>query len=524
MISLVAIHVLTGGGMIYAFALGLQAFKQSKGQQGEYAHTLRLLGLSLCEPLVNSTIILLMVSVVSLLWHADAGAILSLPMAVLLLLPAVGLRFRISFYRKKCQQLLAWGIARWICSAIILAMLFFPSGMMLVMVVAGVGLLWFFIVWGRDELRGPLACATPGGHYTARGTWIPATSPHQPALAAAVQAARLAPAQPVVPVAAPSPPLLAPVPGLPDDDTTPPILCPVCHAATRLSDNGCFGCGLVFQSRVPSALLHLPDYEVLRPLGSGGMSSVYLARLRGTNDNLCVLKTLASVERITDLQWRAEAAQCLRQEAALLQQLDHPHICRVHNWVHGAQVDFLVLEYVPGLTLEQRLTRADGQGNLLPGAPLPLHEALAHAISVAGVLEYLADLPQPLIHHDIKPANLIVRPDDRRLVLVDFGGAALDTPATAQTPRQENYGTPGYAAPEQYTGLSTPASDIFGLGATLYHLLTNDDPGDHPLEFPQLATLSPTVAEVLRPALERDPAARPDAQHFRTALQHLQAW
>jgi hypothetical protein len=395
------------------------------------------------------------------------------------------------------------------------------SGAVVLLLLFGIPLLWGSAVWGRNQLRGPLStAANSAGYYTPAGVWVPPASQPKPApaSAASTQAARVAPAAPVVPVAAPPTISLAPLPDLPDDDDAPPILCPVCHSATRLNDSGCLECGLVFQSRVPPALHDHADYEVLRPLGSGGMSSVYLARVRGSSASLCVLKTIASVDTIADPQWRAEAAQCLRQEAALLQQLDHPHICRVLDWLHGAQVDVLVLEYVPGLTLEQRLTRADGQGGTLPGAPLPLAEALAHSISVAEVLEYLTSLPQPLIHHDIKPANLIVRPDDGRLVLVDFGGAALHTPATAQTPRQENYGTPGYAAPEQYKGLSTHASDIYGLGATLYHLLTDDDPGEHPMAFPQLATLPPAVADALRPALERDPAARPDASAFRQAL------
>jgi serine/threonine protein kinase len=136
------------------------------------------------------------------------------------------------------------------------------------------------------------------------------------------------------------------------------------------------------------------------------------------------------------------------------------------------------------------------------------------------VLEYLARLPQPLIHHDIKPANLIVRPDDGQLVLVDFGSAVLPESRSGSV-RLDSYGTPGYAAPEQYNGSSSPASDIYGLGATLYHLLTDDDPCEHPLSFPRLDTLPPAVADALRPTLERDPAARPDARRFRAALQRL---
>jgi serine/threonine-protein kinase len=267
-------------------------------------------------------------------------------------------------------------------------------------------------------------------------------------------------------------------------------------------------------------LQSLADYYVLRPLGSGGMSSVYLARQHDT-EHLCVIKTLASVEKLTDPQWHTEAARCLRQEAALLHQLDHPHIARVWEWVGNEQGGLLVLDYVPGLTLEQRLTRTDAQGNVLPGTPLPVDEVLRHGCTVAAILEYLARLPQPLVHHDIKPGNLILRDADGVLVLVDFGGAVLVPDSAAGTVRMESYGTPGYAAPEQYRGASSPQSDIYGLGATLYHLLTDDDPTSHPLEFPKLALLPTGVRTVLEPTLAHEPAARPNAQTLRIALQML---
>jgi serine/threonine-protein kinase len=298
----------------------------------------------------------------------------------------------------------------------------------------------------------------------------------------------------------------------------PPILCPVCHAPTERAAAGCDACGLLFASRIPPAVHALDGYQPLRPLGGGGMSSIYLA-LDPTGE-LCVIKTLASVDGQPDPQWRADATRCLHQEALLLRQLDHPNIAQVRDWLSTPGGDFLILEYVPGPTLEQSLTRPDGRGGTLPGAPLPLAEVLAHGVSVAGVLEYLAALPQPLVHHDIKPANLIVRPDDGRLVLVDFGSALLPD-ADDGTARLDSYGTPGYAAPEQYRGQSSAQSDVYGLAATLYHLLTDDDPGAHPLRFPALATLPADVADALRPALAPDPAARPTAARLRVALAEL---
>jgi serine/threonine-protein kinase len=297
----------------------------------------------------------------------------------------------------------------------------------------------------------------------------------------------------------------------------------VCHTPTARAAEDCPSCGLLFRSRVPPALRSLPDYHVLRPLGAGGMSSIYLAYEPG-QERLCVLKTLASVDEQSDPAWHAEAARCLRQEYELLRQLDHPNIARVLGWRSTAAGDFLVLEYVPGLTLEQRLSRPDGSGGTLPGKPQPVKEVLAYGRIIAKVLDYLARLPQPVLHHDIKPGNLIVRPEDRRLVLVDFGSAVLmprPEGGNGPTMRLDCYGTPGYAAPEQYRGSFSPRSDIYGLGATLYHLLTDDDPTAHPLQFPALGHLPPPVAAVLAPTLAQDPAARPDAHQLYLQLLQL---
>jgi serine/threonine protein kinase len=123
-----------------------------------------------------------------------------------------------------------------------------------------------------------------------------------------------------------------------------------------------------------------------------------------------------------------------------------------------------------------------------------------------------------VVHHDIKPANLIVRPDDNELILVDFGGAVRLAGVGPALPQPDSYGTPGYAAPEQYSGDAAPASDVYGLAATLYHLLTDDDPTAHPLEFPQLQRLPPDVVALLQPALARDPNARPTPRAFQAAL------
>lgn len=317
-------------------------------------------------------------------------------------------------------------------------------------------------------------------------------------------------------VAQPAPPVQASPLSRPLLRAHPPILCPLCHTPTALEEVACPGCGLVFRSRVPAALQALERYTALRPLGDGGMSSVYLAHDR-YEDRLCVIKTLLSVDEPLDPDWRIAAADCLRREATLLGQVDHPRIAHLLDWVSDERGDFLVLAYVAGPTLEQRLTRRGPNGTIISGWPLPPEEALAYAASVAATLTYLTQLPQPLLHLDIKPANLILPPNRRHPVLVDFGGA-VRWRQQSTTFRIRRCGTPGYAAPEQYQGYASPKSDVYGLGATLYHLLTDDAPSSHPLSCPALATLPPDIAAVLTPALAHDPALRPNAATFRGDL------
>jgi hypothetical protein len=536
------------GLLLYALSLAIHAFQQSRTVRGEHARSLRFLGWHLAEPALSLLLapVLWVGSLLLLLLLYDVqesslvSVLATLPMGVLTLA-----RRGLSFgppYGAINQRMLLLGGARWL----VVLGIFQGNALSIFLIPVWIGLVWYSARWGSRLLNGSLRPAGPTAN-----PWKPRRRPVRPVTHPTAQpAARPANMPQMVPVSAPAsaapppmqrpatPPQRRPRPSVAQVTPTPApaprsqaavqrvpapaanahdVLCPVCHTPTPLDEASCFGCGLFFASRVPQAMQQLPGFAALRPLGNGGMSSVYLAR-RHADEELCVLKTLATVDTIHDPQWRAEAARCLQHEARLLQQLEHPNIARLLDWVSGPQGDYLVLEYVPGLTLEQRLTRPDGQGGTLPGAPLPLHEALAYAGRVAEVLDYLGTLPQPVVHHDIKPANLIVRANDNELVLVDFGGAVRLSGVGPGLPQPDTYGTPGYAAPEQYSGDASPASDVYGLAATLYHLLTDDDPANHPLEFPALQHLPPDVAALLRPALSREPQARPSTREFQAAL------
>src|SRR5262249_41092326 len=142
-----------------------------------------------------------------------------------------------------------------------------------------------------------------------------------------------------------------------------------------------------------------------------------------------------------------------------------------------------------------------------------LEDVLRWGVALCGVLEYLAARrPSPIVHHDIKPANLVLDSASGGIFLVDFGAAAAPhIPADGDTwPQSRPHGTRAYAAPEQYRALSEPRSDIYALAATLYPLATDDDPAAHPFSFPQLGALG-ELGLVLGAALDPDVSRRPTA-------------
>lgn len=483
--------------LIYVFSIGWGAFGMSRQASGEYALTLKFVGLNLCEPLVNTTLFLL------IFWFLPrrygtfdtnfSSFFFSLSPMFMLFLSAYGLFFRDPSYRAKSQRLLYFGLWRLGLNVVIFALLAGGNGFLNFLLVPGAFLLLGITVnWCKNQLEDDLAQPGP-----------PAFVPVPPIVIH--NAARLgAPA--VVTVVAPQVAL----------DLNRAITCPLCGDPTMLEWDDCPACGLMFTSRVPPSLHTLTGYTVLRPLGAGGMSSVYLARIHAS-EQLCVIKTLVSVDKQDDPMWLSEAANCLSSEAALLGQIDHPHVARLLDHVSAPQGEFLVLDYIPGPTLEQFLSRTTNHGTLILGKTLSHHDAVGYIRDCALTLDYLHHLSYPIVHCDIKPANLILLPHASAPVLVNFGGAQIRHDLN-QTAQPDRYGTPGYAAPEQYSGNALPQSDVYGLAATLYHLLTDDDPGLHPLTFPALATLPNELAETLRAALAHDASKRPDARQFADSL------
>jgi hypothetical protein len=476
LIALITVVACVAGGL----RAGLKALPPS-GSSSEFAATRRFLALNLCEAPVN----IIVIPLLAFLMRAGpfrgdplyTGLAYTWPMAVLLV-PAFGLFFQSRLYRTLSLKILLLGLGRWAINLLIFGLMGVRDigpGLAMILIVVGCALLIYSFIWGRqwlnDELEYP-----PLPPITLR-----------PPIAQPVSAARLAPSAPPIVVHPPD----------------PGVRCPVCHAPSSLRDAMCAACGLVFVSRVPVSFRQLSGYSALRPLEIGGMSHVYLARAHA-DGQLYALKALAAVDDAAGLG----ALACLRREAALLARLDHPNVVRAHEWREG-DAPCLVMPYVPGPTLEATPT------------PLAPEVALRHAAAVVEALCYLHALPEPVAHCDIKPGNLLA-PHEGRPLLIDFGSAALVGAGGVQA-APERYGTPGYAAPEQYRASPALASDIYGLGATLYHLLTGDDPACHPLAFPMLDGLPPAIAALLGATLKHDPAERPTAEALRNELHAIAA-
>ena len=305
---------------------------------------------------------------------------------------------------------------------------------------------------------------------------------------------------------------------------------PGCGYENRPRARFCERCGKPLRiqpwSPLPSGhLMRGGAYQILEPLGTGGMGALYLAADTGAFGRKCVVKELLDYYDPTDPDEARMAQSRFETEARLLSELSHPGIPRIYSYFTEAGRHYIVMEYIEGETLERAVAHVDFLGRSVAARPLPSEEVVRHAIRVCRVLEYLAAQPIPVVHHDIKPANLIVDRSSAEVRLVDFGTARTPTRWATQARLRQGrtmlFGTDGYAAPEQYQSQSDPRADVYALAATTYHLLTGDDPGDHPFQFPMLDRLPAPLADALGRALRLEPQRRSTGREFRQALE---AW
>ena len=201
-------------------------------------------------------------------------------------------------------------------------------------------------------------------------------------------------------------------------------------------------------------------YEILTEIGHGGMSVVYLAMDTHLNKQWAVKEIKKRGKAKTD----EIVVNSLLAEANLMKRLDHPALPRIVDIIDNGVTIYVVMDYIEGESLDKILSEFGAQ---------PEELVIGWAKQLCDALSYLHSQKPPIIYRDMKPANVMLKPEGN-IKIIDFG--------IAREYKEQNLsdttvlGTKGYAPPEQYNGQTDARSDIYALGMTMHHLLTGVDP------------------------------------------------
>ncbi len=267
-------------------------------------------------------------------------------------------------------------------------------------------------------------------------------------------------------------------------------------------------------------------YRLAGPIGQGGMGAVYRAEDTLLSGRICAVKEIAPEPDVGD-ELLIQLQEQFRQEASVLARLDHPNLPKVSDYFTQDGREYLVMDYVPGHNLRELIDAALQEDHFLDES-----EVLDWAIQLCGALAFLHAQDPPVLHRDIKPSNIKLMPSGL-LKLVDFGLVKLLTSDESRTVTVvQGQGTAAYTPLEQYGGddvHTDTRTDIYALGATLYHLLTGRPPATARERFlrPEAlippreinSRISPGVEQVILSALALHPDERPsDVDQLADAL------
>lgn len=253
-------------------------------------------------------------------------------------------------------------------------------------------------------------------------------------------------------------------------------------------------------------------YKILNKVGQGGMSVVYLAMNEKANKQWAVKE----VRKDGVLDFEA-VKQGLVAETDILKRLSHPNLPSIIDVIDTEESFIIIMDYIQGNSLNRALEEYGAQ---------PQENVIEWAKQLCDVLGYLHSRTPPIIYRDMKPANIMLKPDGN-VTLIDFG--------TAREYKEKNLadttclGTVGYAAPEQFGGMgqTDARTDIYCLGATLYHLVTGMNPCEPPYEIKPIREINPALSSglerIILKCTQRDPNDRyQSAAEMMYALEHYE--
>lgn len=253
-------------------------------------------------------------------------------------------------------------------------------------------------------------------------------------------------------------------------------------------------------------------YKILNKVGQGGMSVVYLAMNEKANKQWAVKEVRK--DGVKDFE---VVKQGLVAETDILKKLNHPNLPSIIDVIDTDDSFIIIMDYIQGNSLNKALAEYGAQ---------PQEKVIDWAKQLCDVLGYLHTRTPAIIYRDMKPANIMLKPDGN-VTLIDFG--------TAREFKEKNLadttclGTVGYAAPEQFGGMgqTDARTDIYCLGATLYHLVTGMNPCEPPYEIKPIREINPTLSSgferIILKCTQRDPNDRyQSAAELMYALEHYE--
>ena len=244
-------------------------------------------------------------------------------------------------------------------------------------------------------------------------------------------------------------------------------------------------------------------YEILKKIGQGGMSIVYVAMDTRLNKQWAVKEIKKNPKQDTGVLLKG-----LQMEANILKMVDHPVLPRIVDIINYNGTVFVVMDYIEGRPLSEVLK--------LEGAQ-PQEKVIEWAKDLCSALDYLHSMDPPIIYRDMKPSNIMLKPDGK-VKLIDFGTAKeFDVESLADTTA---LGTRGYAAPEQFgdargRGIhkTDARTDIYSLGATLYHVVTGKNPSEPPYVIKPIRDWNPKLSSGLEKIINKCTMPNPEDRY-----------